>query len=439
MVSTSKSRSTTDTSASSFKRWRGPIAWLLLVIFMVSAGLAVPAVWARNQLLDTGAFVRTVSPLGEDEAFQNVIANQVSTVISREIVTSNVVTGTSGVASPLMAAAATTAVDTVVRSFVGSNRFPAVWEETARLGHSGFRAMLTGGESNLYNSENGQVSVDLTPVVNAVLGDLNILGISINAPSSGLTFVIFESDQLSTLQNITSHLDTLAVLLPAIALLAVIGYVLISSNRRGALVVAGLGLAISMLTVLIFIMIIRWLYLQELSDSVNRDAARGLFDILLHYLRWALRLIGLAGLLVSGVVYLAIRQTLSLPSNDVADRTMYARWPVLGEVEHVIATNRLAASGIWSALVITVLLLQNWVDTGWVIVLMVIGVAGLILLRRARPVPAPLRQPVRPAAVASPALHQQVSQNLQQLAALKAQGLLTNEEFARAKATILAD
>lgn len=437
MASATLNRSDSE-SSSAFDRWRDPISRLLLVIFMVSAGLAVPAIWARNQVLDTDAFVRTVTPLGEDPAFQDAIANRVTSIVSSEISSSNLVTENDGVLATVVPLAATAAVDSIVTSFVHSPRFPAVWEDTARIAHTGFDALITGGESDLYNSADGQVSIDLTPIVQVVLDDLAARGITINPPQQDLTFVVFESSTLAEVQSVTKRLNELAVVLSLIALISLLAYVIVSPHHLAALMVAALGLALSMLVVLLFISGMRWLYLRELSNDVDKDAARGMFDMILRYLRWGLRITGLVALAVAGAIYLKLRHQIHFDSSEEAERSFYARFPVLGRFENSVAENRLASAGIWSALIAALLLIQNWTDFGWVIVLLVVGIAGLILIQRAKPVPEELRNPVKSPPVAETTTGAMVSQSLQQVADLNASGQLTDDEFAMAKTAILA-
>ncbi len=432
-------QSPAKSSVSFFDRWRSPLSTILLVIFMISIGLAVPTVWARNQLLDTERFVRTVAPLGEDEGFQQAVANRVTTAITQEVASSNLVSNANAVVAALVPFVTTAAVESVAQSFVTSPEFPGVWENAARIAHTGFNALLSGGESPLFDTERGQVSITLVPIVDKVVADLNTRGIAVNPPTDDLTLVVFESPTLSDLQSITKRLDELAILLPILALASLAGYFVLSPNHRGALVAAGLGLAIAMLVVLLFLTLLRWLYLDGLSDSVDKDVARTLFDTLTHYLRWGLRILGLAGLIVAGIGYLIFRDNVSFDSNEEARQSFFEHWPIFAKLENAVATNRYAAVAIWLALVAAGLFLLDWTDFGWIIVLLIGGVAGLILILRAKPVPIEfLTPPPAPETPSGPAIRQPVSLSLQQVADLKSQGMLSDQEFDQAKSLILA-
>ena len=189
---------------------------------------------------------------------------------------------------------------------------------------------------------------------------------------------------------------------------------------------------------LLFVAGLRWLYRDSFGPAVNEDAAMKLFDTLTHYLRLGMRILGIIGLIVAGVVYLVFRRRFIFETEDAAHRSFYARWPAIGKFENAVATNRLAASAVWAALICAALFLLEWTDFGWVIVMLVGGVAGLILIFRAKPVPAELLNPPTKTESPAPASHVSVSQDLQQVAALKSQGMLSEDEFAQAKSLILA-
>ncbi len=53
--------------------WRTALSWLLLLIFCVSAPLAILAGWARYNLTDESRYVATMQPLAKDPRVQNAI------------------------------------------------------------------------------------------------------------------------------------------------------------------------------------------------------------------------------------------------------------------------------------------------------------------------------------------------------------------------------
>lgn len=418
--------------------WRSWVCKLLLAVFMLSAGLTVPAVWARNQVLDTDRFVRTVAPLAAHEDIQQAVAARITSYISSAVASSQVVTEGGALAS-LIPMATTAAVDSVTQDFVTSPQFEVLWEQVARTAHSGFQALLSGGESEFFSSGNGQVVLDLSPIVAAVNDEMAARGISITLPGDRVPLIFFESEELANAENVSQYLDQLAVILPIIALIALAGYLLLSPNRWGALVVASLGLAIMMTVTLVFLAMSRWLYLRELGESVDQDAATATFDILTHYLRAGLRIIGLVALLLSITVYFTLRDRfVDKQEKEDGGRSLYERWPMVGRFENAVATNRVASVSAWTAIIIAVMLLWDWQDIGWAIVLLVAGLAGAIMIIRAKPVPPELLAPSPEAGAPTVAsAGESMTNSLQRLGELKSKGLLSEAEFAQAKAAVL--
>ena len=65
-------------------RWKRIAAWVLVVLACILSVLSVVTVFARNQLLNTDTYVKTVAPLASNPAIQTQIAKQVSeNLISR--------------------------------------------------------------------------------------------------------------------------------------------------------------------------------------------------------------------------------------------------------------------------------------------------------------------------------------------------------------------
>lgn len=184
---------------------------------------------------------------------------------------------------------------------VTSPQFAELWDAVARTAHSGFEALLTGGDSPFLTSENGQVAVQLDPVVVAVTDEIANRGINGTLPEENLQYVLFESQTLGDIQSGVEFIDELALILPVVALLTQAGFIVLSPNRRGASLVAALGMAVMMAVVLLVLILGRRFYLKALDDTVEKDAARAMFDTLTHYLRRALRVIGLFGLLVASL------------------------------------------------------------------------------------------------------------------------------------------
>src|SRR5271167_2954298 len=58
--------------------WRRITSWVLVVLACLLAVVSVLVVFARNQLLNTDAYVSTVAPLATNPAIQTQVATRVS-------------------------------------------------------------------------------------------------------------------------------------------------------------------------------------------------------------------------------------------------------------------------------------------------------------------------------------------------------------------------
>ncbi|MGH9207975.1 MAG: hypothetical protein ACRD1G_15710, partial [Acidimicrobiales bacterium] len=58
--------------------WKRISSWVLIVLACILAVLSIFVVFARNELLNTDAYVNTVAPLAGDPAIQAAVAHQVS-------------------------------------------------------------------------------------------------------------------------------------------------------------------------------------------------------------------------------------------------------------------------------------------------------------------------------------------------------------------------
>jgi pimeloyl-ACP methyl ester carboxylesterase len=377
-------------------RWRRLIPKILLGVFCVSMALSLVAVWMRNQITDTDRYVRTVTPLASDPAIQNAIAAAITTPLDDRLDAFTVTRDTLGdqqrsLAAPI-ASALVDYVNQTVQSVVTSDQFEQYWVDANRAIHPSVSAMLTGTKGKLLSYQNGQVSVDLAPLFAEVKNRLLERGVDfvdrIQLDPDQTTFVLIDSPDLAKAQRVVHLLETLAIVLPIVALISLGGYLALSLDRRWAVVWSGLGLAVSMAIVLLLLAVARWLYLDRLSPQRDPAAAAAVFDTLLRYLRDAARLLALVGLVVVGVAAIWRRPG---HTNQVLGRAgawltttwrrAALRWPWLGSFANRLARHR---RGLWVALVaVTCLVLILWdrVTLGVVVAAAVIAAVGFAAIR----------------------------------------------------------
>jgi hypothetical protein len=278
---------------------------VLVVVACILSVLSVVTVFARNQLLNTDTYVKTVAPLASNPAIQTQIAKQVSeNLISR----TNVETRVKDALPPkagFLATPVTSGLETVINELalkaVQSQQFYELWVAANRASHKQLVAVLTGSSEGSVSSRNGRVTIDLSQVEVDVKKKLDAKGITVfdKVP------VLFQSKDLVKVQKVTKLLNDLAIVLPIITLLCLAASVVLARNRRRGLVRAAAGLAISMAAVLVVMAVARHQYLSGLSSNQSVAANQAVIDTVTATLRLGLRIILGVAALIAVVALLA--------------------------------------------------------------------------------------------------------------------------------------
>ena len=298
--------------------WRTPVAVLLLIAGCVLAPLSVVAVWTANQVSDTSSYVANVTPLIKDPAIQNALTNKLTT----EIVTKIDVKGRADQAAAELSQKGFTQIGGLLKGVSGSlasgvqgfvhsrihkiitgPRMANAWVQVNRVASQQLVAILSGrgGKNGAVGVSNGQVTLDLAPLEAVAKQDLVARGLTIAAkiPVVHKTFPLFPSKNLTKAQGLYRLINDLKIVLPILTL-ALLGLgVLAARGHRRALIGAGLGFAASMLVLGAGLAIARALYLNSVPASASTDAAAAAFDILVRFIKTALRTLLVAGLIVA--------------------------------------------------------------------------------------------------------------------------------------------
>jgi hypothetical protein len=252
------------------RRGRTVGSWVLVVLACLLAITSVVVVYARNELLNDNTFVATPAPLASIPAVQTAVATRVSdslvaqTNIEQRV--KNALPARAGfLANPITSTVKSTSYNITLK-LVKSSQFQHLWEQALRDTHKQLDNLLTGSNRGPFSAANGQVTVDLSKVQTAAKQQLASHGISVfeKVPQyKGVPLVLFESKQLLKLQRLVKVLNSLAFILPTLALLLFALSVVLSRDRRKGLVHAATGLAVSMALLLIVANIGRNQYLTS--------------------------------------------------------------------------------------------------------------------------------------------------------------------------------
>jgi CheY-like chemotaxis protein len=309
---------------------RRALVGLLAVLTVLSIVLGTAAVWAHQTLLNTDRWVKTVGPLGADPAvtaaLQVQISNQVFAILpAQELIAEALPERSRFLAGPL-----TNAIKGFVNDQVGnllaSPQFQQAWVEANRVVHTQVVAVLRG-DTAVVQTRNGQVVLNLLPVINQALSRLeqlasDLIGKDVNLPtitngevpeaaraklSSALgvqlpadfgEIVVFQSDRLQSAQDAVRLFDRLVVAIVVLALVLLVATFWLSRSRRRTLLQVTIG-------VMLGLVVLRRLTMrgeQELVDmakvDVNRGAVQAVTDQVLAGFFSLTRLLILVGLAI---------------------------------------------------------------------------------------------------------------------------------------------
>jgi hypothetical protein len=297
--------------------WRAFFATILIVLGCVLAPIAVVGVWAGNQITDTGRYVATVQPLINDPAIQNVLTDK----ITNELISQLNLTGTVDQAAaqlqsrgltristllttfgPQITSAVTGFIHSTVHTVISSQAMANAWVQVNTIAHQAVVKLLSGQGNGALTSANGQITLNLGPLIAVVKKDLVARGFSLagSIPNVNPTVALFQAKELGKAQAAYRLVSDLKIVLPILALVLLAAGVLTARGRRRALIVVGLGVAASMVVLAIGLLIARTIYLNSVPSSVlPSDAAAAAFDALVHFLRVGLRVVLAVGLVIA--------------------------------------------------------------------------------------------------------------------------------------------
>lgn len=295
-------------------RRRSAISGLLLVLGCGLAVLSLLAIWLRVTLLDTDRYVDTVAPIAAQPAVQDAVAAQLSSAISARIdftsLAREVLPDRADVLAPAIERGAQSVISDRIHAFTRSDRFQTLWMEANRRAHTRLVDLLTTGRSKRLALDDETLYLDLSPAVDRVKAALNERGLSRIAaaipPTVDGRVELLQSSAFADARQGVRRLRGVAVLLPFLALLSLIGSVWLASSWRRGLLHAGLGVALAMLGLIALLAVGRSLYLDALDQgALPRDAASGIFDTLVAFLRSGVRVVVVVAILVALLTFFA--------------------------------------------------------------------------------------------------------------------------------------
>jgi hypothetical protein len=290
---------------------------VLIVVASLLSLLAVVAVWANSIVRDTDRYVATVGPLASDPDVQQAVTTRVTDVVLRQIDVDALVAELSRAASqkgvPPRAAGLiknlSGPIDSGLKELVSSTvmrvvsgpAFEKIWTNANRRAHSAVDKALTGSGGGAVQVKNGQVAIDVAPVVAQVKQRLVDSGLAAAAkiPDVHTDFVVVEGKDVGKIKSYLRVLQIVGNWLPVIVVLIAAAGVFLAVHRRRALIGAAIGVFLAMVLLGVVLAVFRAVYLDHLPPGANAGAAGAVYDALVRFLRSSIRALGALALVTA--------------------------------------------------------------------------------------------------------------------------------------------
>jgi hypothetical protein len=433
-------------------RGRSTAMWIVLVVAGLLLLLSAFAVWIDRVALNTSVFTDTSSSLLDDDEIRTAVANRaVDELFDNVDVQAEVqaklpddVKSLSGPATAGLRQASYQIADRALEQ----PAFQRLFEATLRETHKTLVQVLEGGGHRVSTQE-GEVTLDLRAIIQETAERIGIGGqVADKIPADAGRIVILRADELDTAQNVFELLKTLAWFLPLLTLAAFGFAVWLAGERRTAI----RGIGITLIAVGIFGLLAANLTRNYVVDALvsqreDRPAATNAWNILSELMRSSFRFMVVVGLLFLVAAWLAGPGRRALGTRELLAPALRNRaWAYAGLA--VVAVIILYTSPVTDftrllVLAIFIVLGITWIEltrtqtlhefpdgsTPAIVADVRTRMTDWWQSRRTEPAGTP-EQPVPPAT--------DLTSRLASLADLHARGELSDEEYASAKAQVLA-
>jgi hypothetical protein len=428
----------TPTQVTEPSRIRRIVARVLVVLGIVLLVISLFANFVRREALDQSSFRDTSQQLIANPAIQNQVAQTMVDQLYANVDVSaqlqqRLPDNLQALAAPL-AGLAREAIYRAARELLARPRVQGAFVDAASLAQSEVVRVLEGGGPRL-ETTNGDVVLDLRPLV-VQLGDrFGFLGnVEESLPPDAGRVVILHSDQLKTAQNLTQWLKAVAnwIWIGVLACWAVALW-LVPGRRRREL----RAIAIGVIAAGVALLVIRSLAGTYLVDHlVKSDTVRPSVAAFWSILSQSLADGAWVGIVI-GVIAAFGAWVTGEGARARSVRTTVAPW-----LSHAAAA--WAVFAVVLLLVVWALPLQRFLTA---LILVILATVGFELIRRQVAAEAGETETQQGSGWSLPRIKHRRSEpppasaqvdELERLARLRADDLLTEEEYAAAKASALA-
>jgi hypothetical protein len=255
-------------------RNRAIAVWSLVIVAGLLLLVSSLTVWVKRQALDTDAWTNTSGQmLANDD-----IRQQLSIYLVDSLFTSSDATARIQEALPENRAALAPVIAGALRNFavqaadrlLATSQAQQLWEEANRRAHQNLLAVLNGEDVGRFQTAEGTVVLDLSPIVQRLKDRLGLTGERLSPDAGKIT--ILNSDQLDTAQTSLKVIKALSVILVLLVLFLYGLAIYLAAGQRRRVLRAS---AVSFVIVGILLLVIQRIVGNQVVNSlVNADAVR---------------------------------------------------------------------------------------------------------------------------------------------------------------------
>ncbi len=155
------------------RKLRRTVVAALVVVFCILLPVTYVVTWTHYTVLNTNGFVNTVGPVGTDPAVTAAVSAEITNEIFNSVNPQQVIANSLPPKASFLAAPVANAVkgyvQTAVTRVLQSDQFQALWNQAIRFAHTQLLAVLNGNSSQAVTTTNGQVVLNLVPLLNSAL------------------------------------------------------------------------------------------------------------------------------------------------------------------------------------------------------------------------------------------------------------------------------
>ncbi len=276
--------------------------WLLIVLATVVGMGATLNSWVDRQALDTDQWVSVSDDMLADDDVRAALSQYLVAELFRTVDVAGEVESllpgpTSQLAGPIAATLQTNAVGLVDQA-LGSERFATLWTNVNRRAHTAFVTVARGGDGDLLATSGGAFVIDLRQLLVQVADRLGLPeGLADRIPEDAGQLVVFESDQLDTVQQAVRVVDVMSLYLFIAVVLLYGAAVFFAIDRRVALRHIGIAIVVGSVLLLIAHRLTIDLSVEQLAAAqTGQEAVDSIVTIatsLLNELAWAWLALGI--------------------------------------------------------------------------------------------------------------------------------------------------